>query len=98
MSADWRSNRFWLVCPACGTEYDPGPRWYGCDTCRDNAGFPHWVEVRYDLSRIDTSCLQRAGSVWDYAPLLPAWEPGNVRSLGEGNTPLVRIDALNNEI
>jgi threonine synthase len=92
------SQRFWLVCPACGREYDPSPRWYGCDACRDIAGFPHWVEVRYDWERVDRACLQRAGRVWDYASLLPVRDPAQVQTLGEGNTPLVRIDALNREI
>src|SRR5262245_2995526 len=89
---------FWLVCPRCGREYDPGPRWYGCDDCRDGAGHPHWVEVRYDLGRIDPAFLTRAGRVWDYAPLLPAHDPAQARTLGEGNTPLVRIEALNREL
>lgn len=86
---------FWLVCPNCGREYDPGPRWYGCDTCRDKAGNPHWVEVRYDLSRVDPTFLKRAGRVWDCAPLLPARDPARAQTLGEGHTPLVRIEALN---
>src|SRR5277367_1924478 len=98
MVAKSHTERFWLVCPACGREYDPGPRWYGCDTCLDPAGFPHWVEVRYDWDRVDAGCLERAGRLWDYAPLLPTRDPEQARTLGEGNTPLVRIDTLNREI
>jgi len=93
-----RSSDFWLICPNCQREYDPGPRWFGCDTCRDPAGHPYWLETRYDLSRLDPAFLRRVGRVWDYAPLLPVRDAANVRTLGEGNTPLVRIDALNRQL
>jgi threonine synthase len=92
------TNRFRLLCPACGREYDPGPRWRGCDTCVDRAGFPHWVEVRYDLTRVDAAILDRPGRLWDYAPLLPILDPAGALTLGEGGTPLLRIDSLNREI
>jgi threonine synthase len=42
--------------------------------------------------------VRKAGRLWDYAALLPVREPGEVRCLGEGNTPLLRIDSLNREI
>lgn len=90
--------RFWLVCPSCGTEQDPGPHWWGCTTCRDPQGHPCWLEVRYDLRRVDPALFQRPGRVWDYAPLLPVRDLANARTLGEGHTPLVRIDALNREL
>jgi threonine synthase len=92
------ATTFWLICPRCGREYDPGPRWYGCDTCLDAAGHPYWLEVRYDLSKIDPTFLTRAGRVWDYAPLLPVRDPAQALTLGEGQTPLVRIEALNREL
>jgi len=63
--------RFWLVCPGCGSQHEPEARWFGCDTCRDPAGHPHWLEVRFDLSRVDPAFLTKRGRVWDYAPLLP---------------------------
>jgi threonine synthase len=90
--------RFWLVCPGCGRQQEPAPCWFGCDTCRDPAGYPHWMEVRYDLGCIDASSLARAGRVWDYAPLLPVRDASSPPTLGEGNTPLVRIEALNKEL
>ena len=89
---------FTLTCPACGTDHEPGPKWFGCETCRDAAGFPHWLEVRYDLDGVDPGFLRRAGRVWDYAPLLPVRDPSAAPTLGEGNTPLVRIEALNREL
>lgn len=89
---------FWLACPRCGARRDPGPHWWGCGTCRDAAGCPHWLEVRYDLDRVDRDALRRTGRVWDYAPLLPTRDPASAPTLGEGQTPLVRIAGLNREI
>jgi threonine synthase len=92
------TTTFWLVCPHCGREFEPGPRWYGCETCLDAAGHPYWLEVRYDLRKVDPTLLTRAGRVWDYAPLLPVRDPARALTLGEGQTPLVRIEALNREL
>jgi threonine synthase len=98
MDPDSRRPRFWLVCPACGREVDAGPRWRGCDDCLDAAGYPHWVEVRYDLSEVDPRSIATVGRLWDYAKLLPVRRPVEAQTLGEGNTPLLRIDGLNREI
>jgi threonine synthase len=92
------TREFGLYCPGCGAQSEPGPRWAGCATCRDAGGFPHWLEVRYDLEEIDPAPLRRAGRVWDYAALLPVRFPGDAPTLGEGNTPLVRIERLNREL
>jgi len=92
------STKFWLVCPRCGREFEPGPRWHGCETCLDAAGYPHWLEVRYDLKKVDSTFLRQEGRVWDYAPLLPVHDPARVLTLGEGRTPLVQIEALNREL
>jgi threonine synthase len=96
--ASLRSSDFVLHCPGCGREEPPGPRWFGCEVCRDAAGHPHWLEVRYDLESVPRDVFRRAGRVWDYAPLLPVREPDAAPTLGEGHTPLVRIDDLNREL
>jgi threonine synthase len=88
-------TRFWLICPACEQTWDAGPYWDGCPTCRDPAGLPHWLEVAYDLERVPDDFAARPGRVWDYAALLPVRNAAAVPTLGEGNTPLVRIEALN---
>lgn len=92
------TDRFHLVCPSCGQTSEPGPRWWGCEFCRDAAGYPHWLEVQYDLEQVDPAPFRRPGRVWDYAALLPVHSPADAPSLGEGNTPLVRIPALNREL
>jgi threonine synthase len=89
---------FWLICPHCRTRYEPGAHWFGCATCKDPAGFPYWLEVEYDLERVAPDLLRRAGRVWDYAPVLPVRDATAPPTLGEGNTPLVRLDVLNREI
>jgi threonine synthase len=54
--------------------------------------------VRYDLQKVDPTLLTQAGRVWDYAPLLPVRDPSRAQTLGEGLTPLVRIETLNREL
>jgi threonine synthase len=90
--------RFYLVCPACQQRLEAGPRWFGCESCRDAAGFPHWLEVQYDLEQVDPAPFRKPGRVWDYAALLPVHAPEDAPNLGEGNTPLVRIPALNRQL
>src|SRR5439155_23983879 len=58
----------------------------------------YWLEVRYDMGRVDAAPFARAGRVWDYAALLPVRDAAAPPTLGEGNTPLVRIEALNREL
>ncbi len=89
---------FWLVCPHCRTTLEPGPHWFGCAACTDPAGAPYWLEVQYDRERIAPYFHKRPGRVWDYAPLLPVRNAGASPTLGEGRTPLVRIEALNREL
>ena len=36
--------------------------------------------------------------MWDYAAVFPVRDPAAAPTLGEGNTPLVRIEALNAEL
>ncbi len=92
------SALFWLNCPKCGSRVEPGPHWYGCSSCRDAAGYPHWLEVEYDLSAVDRRVFEQRGRVWDYAPLLPLRDPSSALSLGEGLTPLVKVAGLNRDL
>jgi threonine synthase len=93
-----QQTRFWLVCPACEQTWEPGPYWEGCPTCRDPAGFPHWLEVAYDMEAVPDDFAERPGRVWEYAALLPVRDAAAAPTLGEGNTPLLRVEALNREL
>jgi threonine synthase len=90
-----RGTTFWLECPSCRSRLEPGPAWQGCPGCRDAAGYPHWLQVEYDLSGVDPAPFRQAGRVWSYSALLPVRQPEEAAALGEGGTPLVRIPALN---
>jgi hypothetical protein len=56
MAAAPPSPEFTLHCPGCGRDYPAGPLWFGCESCKDAGGFPHWLEVRYEW-RIDRLTL-----------------------------------------
>jgi threonine synthase len=89
---------FFLVCPNCGARHTPGTLWWGCASCRDTAGFPHYLEVGYDMGRVDAAPLSRPGRLWDYRALLPLPTDAEPVTLGEGGTPLVRSERLNRDL
>ena len=49
--------------------------------------------ARYDWNDIDREDLLPRGDLWRYAPLLPL-EPAEIRSRGEGGTPLHRLERI----
>ena len=86
-----------LVCRGCDARYPIAPMWHGCGKCVDRAGDPHWLEVEYDLEKLDASFLC-FGRLWDYADLLPPSSAAAGPTLGEGGTPLLFIPELNDEL
>jgi len=85
-----------LECSRCGAKFESEQL---INLCR--CGAP--LLVRYDLeqvkarlSRDDLAC--RAPDLWRYRELLPVRESENIVSLGEGMTPLVRLDRLGAEL
>jgi threonine synthase len=55
--------------------------------------------VRYDLDRAKREWSREAlkdapDTMWRYAPVLPVQDPGDIVSLGEGMTPLIRTSRL----
>ena len=83
----------WLECPSCGDRREIGAHFFGCARCRDASGHPMWWEVAYDRERIDPREVARGRRLSDFASLLPVG--GDLWSLGEGGTPLLRIESLN---
>src|SRR2546426_8550698 len=49
--------------------------------------------ARYDWKDIDREDLLPRGDLWRYAPLLPL-EPAEIRSRGEGGTPLHQLERI----
>lgn len=74
-----------LRCVSCERTYKLEPL-YECPACRDI------LHVEYDYERIRAEAGVPASAA-DFAALLPV-KPEFVRSLGEGNTPLVQTERL----
>ncbi|WP_249864292.1 threonine synthase [Paenibacillus konkukensis] len=80
-----------LVCSRCG-RVEPLQLKAVCD-CGGT------MLVKYDLESIAATVkkadlLTRGNSMWRYAEWLPVSDPASVVSLGEGGTPLLRMDAM----
>ena len=82
-----------LECSECGQTYNAHELHNLCPKC----GAPLWV--RYDLDRarheLDRDRFaSRPASLWRWAELLPIDDLAQRIDLGEGGTPLLRIDRL----
>ena len=72
-----------LSCFACGTFHEPGALRTVCGRC----GMP--LRVDYALQRFEPA---GPPTLWRYGPVLPL-DPAAAVTLGEGFTPLLRVDA-----
>ncbi len=82
-----------LECTQCGKTY-PHTQLSKVSSCCGKVLF-----ARYDLPRlrreVDRQALNgRPENMWRFAELLPMAEPGNILSLGEGGTPLLKAGNL----
>ena len=85
-----------LICSKCQSVYPKGKP-HGLCRC----GSPLLVE--YDLKAARTgfsrdSLPGRAPNMWRYAEMLPVQQSGNIITLGEGFTPLIKADRLGREL
>ena len=85
-----------LECPKCAATYDSDVLVQLC-AC----GAP--LLVRYDLDRIKgalqkTDLVGRPADLWRYRELLPVKNEDHIVSLGEGMTPLVKLNRLGPEL
>jgi threonine synthase len=81
-----------LECTTCGEQLS-------ADMPRNNHCEDGLLFARYDIDRIRRDVAPRtfareSSSLWRYAALLPAAEPGDAVTLGEGWTPLLRAPRL----
>ncbi len=74
-----------LECTACGKRYEVLLR----NLC--DCGAP--LFARYDLTRVSRESLRPRRDLWRYAPVLPLAE-SEIRSRGEGGTPLLRLERI----
>jgi threonine synthase len=84
-----------LACPKCENTYESEKIIQVCE-----CGSP--LLVRYDLEKIATvlkkeDLIGRAPDLWRYRELLPVKHPDNIVNLGEGMTPLLKLNRLGAE-
>ena len=91
MSARWMSHLRSLECTACGREFDAGGVHAVCPACGKV------LFARYDLAELRNALVpedfrSRSWDMWRYRELLPVRDEANVVTLGEGMTPLLRVN------
>ena len=81
-----------LRCLKCGSTYELGPYFRGCEKCKRN-DFASNLAVDYNFDRIAKveleNVMKSARRLWDYSVLLPVPEKALQVGLGEGGTPLL---------
>ncbi|MEO7539348.1 MAG: threonine synthase [Pyrinomonadaceae bacterium] len=82
-----------LECALCGLHHEAGVLQNLCTSC----GKP--LLVRYDLAKAAVtltvdSLSSRESTLWRYREVMPVNDPQNIVSLGEGCTPLFKVDRL----
>ena len=91
MTARWMSHLRSLECTACGRELDAGGVHAVCPACGKV------LFARYDLAELRNALVpedfrSRSWDMWRYRELLPVRDEANVVTLGEGMTPLLRVN------
>src|SRR5690349_16485960 len=89
MTAPAPGTDWTLECSACATRRGPE----GLPTVCERCGMP-WL-VRYPsraLTLVDRAELRRRHGMWRYRPFLPLTPDEEPITLGEGDTPLLRIE------
>lgn len=82
-----------LECSHCGKQHDPARPHNICCACQSP------LLARYDLSAARASLDRdefsgRPKGMWRWHELLPVYDPANIVTLGEGDTPLLRLERL----
>ena len=88
-----------LICVDCKTYFDLGAFFFGCPKCLEQ-GKPAALEMAYDYGTIrpDFDAWARGyGGMWKFKDLLPPSDEKQIVTLGEGDTPLVKIRTLSEE-
>ncbi|KAF0110401.1 MAG: threonine synthase [Chloroflexi bacterium] len=87
------SNRYRLVCPVCGSQFDPTIVQTYCSSCNSP------ILTEYDLGSLGKilepeTVAERPRGIWRWRELLPINEEKNCLTLGEGDTPLLQLNNL----
>jgi len=82
-----------LECPACGYRAPYSKALAACPSCSKT-----WFEARYPYNelrgKLPALLRERPFDMWRYRELLPLRNDANLISMGEGGTPLIRLDNL----
>ena len=86
-----------LECSSCGRSFDPNQIQTYCPDCQSP------LLARYDLpaarQKLDRDEFRRRPSgMWRWHELLPVGDPENFITLGEGDTPLLRLPRIGTEL
>lgn len=90
------SNITHLECSVCHRTFpfDQINTYAACEECQKNP-----LLSVYDLSGLTKEAIdQKERSMWRYAKLLPVLDKRNIVSLGEGWTPLLKLNNLSNQL
>ncbi len=87
------SLHYTLHCPECGRSFDPALPQTFCHTCNSP------ILAQYDLAALSAKLYReeiaaRPRGMWRWRELLPVDDPAAVVTLGEGDTPLLRLTSL----
>lgn len=85
-----------LQCPRCGQTYETEQIVNLCE-----CGSP--LLVKYDLEKVKAALTKddltsREPSLWRYRQLLPVKKTENIVTMGEGMTPLIRLDKIGGQL
>ena len=84
-----------LVCSGCNTRRDPGGLPGVCPAC----GQPYLVEyARHPAPQMKERAKDRPEDMWRYREWLPLANGEQPTSLGEGGTPLLRVEELDDGV
>jgi len=85
-----------LVCSNCGQQHDPARLNNTCTACQSPL-LAHYdlTAARASLDRDEIYC--RLKGMWRWHELLPVYDPARIVTLGEGDTPLLRLERLGAE-
>lgn len=82
-----------LACPTCGFAAAPALYPRGCPACHER-GATSALVITYDQPGTLPPAERTGEGIWKATGLLPALAPRFQRTLGEGDTPLVRVPVL----
>lgn len=85
----------YLLCPECGRRYDAGQVQTFCRDCNSP------LLMQYDLASLRKTLSQkeissRPRGLWRWTELLPVRDAAFRFSIGEGDTPLLRLNSIEN--